>query len=137
MAGEPRAQYLWVRMGKHGEDERWQAVQARDAGSDGRFVYAVDSTGVYCRPSCPSRRPRRERVRFFASVAAAERAGYRACLRCRPREQPAWAERLRLACARLEQDPPPTLAALGRELGVSPHHLQRTFKRILGISPRE
>src|SRR5438105_3503821 len=66
------------------EEERWQAVQARDAGCDGAFVYAVRSTGIYCRPSCPSRRPRREQVAFFALPEAAERAGFRACRRCRP-----------------------------------------------------
>src|SRR5271154_1786136 len=67
------------------ENRRWQAVEARDASQDGSFVFAVSSTGVYCRPSCPSRRPRRENVAFFRSPDEAEKAGYRACLRCRPK----------------------------------------------------
>jgi AraC family transcriptional regulator of adaptative response/methylated-DNA-[protein]-cysteine methyltransferase len=68
------------------DDERWALVCARDRSADGRFVYAVSSTGIFCRPSCPSRRPRRERVRFFDSTGAAQDAGFRACLRCRPLE---------------------------------------------------
>ena len=65
-------------------DDRWQAVQNRDRGRDGEFVFAVSTTGIYCRPSCPARRPRPENVRFFADPTAAERAGFRACRRCRP-----------------------------------------------------
>jgi AraC family transcriptional regulator, regulatory protein of adaptative response / methylated-DNA-[protein]-cysteine methyltransferase len=68
-----------------GADDKWQAVVSRDRGRDGQFVFAVSTTGIYCRPSCPARRPRPENVSFFASPAAAERAGYRACRRCRPR----------------------------------------------------
>jgi AraC family transcriptional regulator of adaptative response/methylated-DNA-[protein]-cysteine methyltransferase len=67
------------------DDPRWNAVLARDAAHDGEFVFAVSSTGVYCRPSCPARRPRRENVQFFLAPAQAEQAGYRACLRCRPK----------------------------------------------------
>src|SRR5579872_7236216 len=67
------------------DDPRWTAVVARDSGRDGEFVFAVSTTGVYCRPSCAARRPRRENVQFFAAPEAAERAGYRACLRCRPK----------------------------------------------------
>src|SRR5438445_9580412 len=67
------------------QDSRWQAVIARDGASDGKFVFAVSSTGVYCRPSCPSKRPRRENVSFFRHAREAESAGFRACLRCRPR----------------------------------------------------
>src|SRR5713226_5238282 len=67
------------------EDPRWQAVLARDGASDGKFVFAVSSTGVYCRPSCPARRPRRENVTFFRQPQEAEIAGYRECLRCRPK----------------------------------------------------
>src|SRR5690349_20154775 len=67
-------------------DEAWAAVTAHDASYDGQFVYSVDTTGVYCRPSCPSRRPRREHVTFFETLDAAEHAGFRACLRCKPRE---------------------------------------------------
>jgi AraC family transcriptional regulator of adaptative response/methylated-DNA-[protein]-cysteine methyltransferase len=120
----------------------WAAVSARDGRADGAFVYAVSTTRVYCRPACPSRRPRREHVAFFAVPADAEAAGYRACLRCRPRAAappaPAHAERARalidrqLAAAPSE---PLTLARLAAAVGVSPHHLQRTFKRAVGVSP--
>ena len=79
---------------------RWQAVVDRDPKFDGRFVYGVDSTGIYCRPTCSSRRPRRDRVRFFAGPDAAERAGFRACRRCRPRDEasPSRLATIRRAC---------------------------------------
>jgi AraC family transcriptional regulator of adaptative response/methylated-DNA-[protein]-cysteine methyltransferase len=119
----------------------WAAVLARDAGFDGRFVYAVDSTGVYCRPTCPSRRPRRANVRFFAAAAEAEGAGYRPCRRCRPRqgEISRQADAVRRACAFLEThlEESPTLADLAQEVGLSPHHLQRTFKAATGLSPKQ
>jgi AraC family transcriptional regulator of adaptative response/methylated-DNA-[protein]-cysteine methyltransferase len=120
----------------------WHAVAARDRRADGTFVYAVDSTGVYCRPSCPSRRPRRSVVSFFAAAQDAERAGFRACRRCRPSDPPApdpRAERVRRACALLVRQGGArlTLGALAARVGGSPHHLQRTFTAILGISPRE
>src|SRR5512147_1726749 len=84
-------------------DPRWMAVLERDTRQDGRFVYAVATTGVYCRPSCPSRRPRRENVAFFSVPEEAERAGYRACRRCAPKSALAPAERtVREACAYLE-----------------------------------
>jgi AraC family transcriptional regulator, regulatory protein of adaptative response / methylated-DNA-[protein]-cysteine methyltransferase len=121
-------------------DDRWQAVMARDAGQDGTFVFAVSSTGVYCRPSCPSRRPRRENVTFFRKPDEAERAGYRACLRCRPKAVGAnrQMEMIKAVCRYIEQhlDEPVTLARLGREFHHSPFHLQRTFKAALGVSPR-
>jgi AraC family transcriptional regulator of adaptative response/methylated-DNA-[protein]-cysteine methyltransferase len=126
------------------DDDRWRAVLARDAASDGRFVYAVRSTGVYCRPTCPSRRPRRERVEFFPDAAAAERAGFRACLRCRPAEARAaasnpFARRIAAACRTIEEhaDEPIALADLAREAGLSPYHFQRTFKRIVGVTPKQ
>jgi AraC family transcriptional regulator of adaptative response/methylated-DNA-[protein]-cysteine methyltransferase len=115
-------------------------VLERDARQDGRFVYAVATTGVYCRPSCPSRRPRRENVAFFSGPEAAEGAGYRACRRCAPESSLAPAERtVQRACAYLEAhlDEPVTLEALGREIGVSPYHLQKMFKRMTGVSPKE
>jgi AraC family transcriptional regulator of adaptative response/methylated-DNA-[protein]-cysteine methyltransferase len=115
----------------------WRAVLAREPAADGQFVYAVLSTGVYCRPTCPSRRPRRERVRFFAGPGAAAGAGYRACLRCRPEEAPsAVVER---ACRYIEAhlDDPIDLETLGLQVDLSPSHLQRVFKRATGISPRE
>ena len=124
------------------EDQRWQAVLDRDARFDGAFVYAVRSTGIYCRPTCPSRRPGRRQVAFYAEPAAAEEAGFRACRRCAPggqSPQNRQAEAVRRACAAIAaaSEGPPTLAALGRAVGMSPHHLQRTFKRIMGVSPRQ
>jgi AraC family transcriptional regulator of adaptative response/methylated-DNA-[protein]-cysteine methyltransferase len=123
------------------EQHLWEATLHRDSRLDGFFYYAVVTTGVYCRPSCPSRRPRRENVRFFREREEAERAGFRACLRCQPAD-PATrhpqAELVRRVCRRIEAnlDGPFTLDALGRELGLSPFHLQRTFKSVAGISPR-
>jgi AraC family transcriptional regulator of adaptative response/methylated-DNA-[protein]-cysteine methyltransferase len=123
------------------EDARWQAVLARDAARDGQFVFAVASTGVYCRPSCAARRPRRENVRFFPIPEAAERAGYRACLRCRPRSFSGSPElkMVRAICRYIEQhlDEPVTLDRLSKEFKQSPFHLQRKFKAVLGITPRE
>jgi AraC family transcriptional regulator of adaptative response/methylated-DNA-[protein]-cysteine methyltransferase len=123
------------------EDSRWQAVLARDSSSDGKFVFAVSSTGIFCRPSCPSRRPRRENVTFFRQPQEAENAGFRACLRCRPkaaRGNPRQ-EMIKAICRYIEQhlDEPVTLAQLGAEFRQSPFHLQRTFKAELGITPKE
>ena len=119
----------------------WHAVQTRDTASDGRFVYAVTSTGIYCRPSCPSRKPRRDRVRFFDAPDAARAAGFRACKRCKPDAAlPAdpWIERIRRACVYLSNvDGHPSLATLAARLGGSPYHLQRNFKRLVGVTPRE
>src|SRR4051812_14936803 len=81
-----------------GDSRRWTAVAARDRAADGTFVYAVQSTGIYCRPSCPSRRPRRDRVAFFDAPAGARAAGFRACRRCRPDETDPWLEKIRRAC---------------------------------------
>ena len=123
-------------------DEAWRAVEARDSRFDGRFVYAVTSTRVYCRPSCPSRRPNRSRVSFYSAPDAAEEAGYRACRRCHPRDtQLASAATVAVERARklIEEQPDQllTLAELAARVGVSPFHLQRTFKRLFGVSPRE
>ncbi len=119
----------------------WRAVVKRDARFDGRFVYAVSTTGVFCRPSCPSRRPRRDRVRFFPDASAAAAAGYRACKRCRPgAKTPAGIEAAIVRCTNYLQThaaEPVTLAALAREVGLSRSHLQRAFKRHVGVSPRE
>ena len=117
----------------------WTAVLARDAGRDGSFVYAVASTGIYCRPSCPSRRPRRPQVAFFPTPDAAEGAGYRACRRCRPREAAAGAAAVARACAWIDAHPdePVSLAALARAVGLSPAHLQRTFRRATGVTPKQ
>jgi AraC family transcriptional regulator, regulatory protein of adaptative response / methylated-DNA-[protein]-cysteine methyltransferase len=123
------------------DDSRWQAVIAHDRTADGRFVYAVASTGIYCRPSCPSRRPRRDRVAFFEAPGDAERAGYRPCRRCRPGDAPAadpWIDKIRRACVYLSNvEGHPPLATLARRLGGSPYHLQRNFKRLVGVTPRE
>jgi AraC family transcriptional regulator of adaptative response/methylated-DNA-[protein]-cysteine methyltransferase len=123
-----------------GQDLRWQAVLSRDANEDGKFVFAVSSTGVYCRPSCAAKRPRRANVTFFAQPDQAEKAGYRACLRCRPRAIAGHdtTETVKAICRYIEQhlDEPLTLARLGSEFHQSPFHLQRTFKSVLGITPR-
>ena len=114
---------------------------AHNREADGLFVYAVHSTGVYCRPSCPSRRPRRERVSFFETTADARRAGFRACRRCHPDATAAvdpWVDKIRRACVYLTNvDGHPSLARLAARLGGSPYHLQRNFKRLVGVSPRE
>ena len=115
----------------------WRAVEARDARFYGAFVYGVRSTGVYCRPTCPSRRPRREQVLFFDRPEEAERAGFRACRRCRPKEAAnGWLQRL---CDYMEAnlDGPLTLKRLSEQVGLSPHHLQRSFKRAVGVTPRQ
>jgi AraC family transcriptional regulator of adaptative response/methylated-DNA-[protein]-cysteine methyltransferase len=121
---------------------RWQAVLARDAGSDGSFVYGVRSTGVYCRPSCPARRPRREQVVFFPAAEMAEAAGFRACRRCRPHEVASRDPDLRLvqqACRYIETsaEEPLKLATLGARFNVNPRRLQRAFTRLVGVSPRQ
>src|SRR5262252_4060220 len=121
-----------------GSDELWQAVASRDRRVDGSFVFAVRTTGVFCRPSCPSRRPRRENVSFFDSPAEAVAAGFRACRRCLP-DQPVGEDPRRrmveVACRLIREcdDEYPTLEALARQIGLSPFHLQRTFKSVLGI----
>lgn len=127
--------------GQTDEDRYWQAVLGHDRAYDGEFVYAVRSTGIYCRPSCPSRRPRRDQVIFYAAPGAAEKAGFRACRRCGSRE-PADSGRASLVAGVVTamasgEDGESTLAALGRRLQVSPHRLSRGFKRLTGVTPRE
>ena len=119
--------------------QKWSQVLARDARADGRFVYAVRSTGVFCRPSCPSRRPKQENVQFFDSPALAQQAGFRACRRCRPLEPNQQAQKIEAACRYIDQhlDVTLTLTALSRRVEISPFHFQRMFKRLLGISPRQ
>jgi AraC family transcriptional regulator of adaptative response/methylated-DNA-[protein]-cysteine methyltransferase len=123
------------------DDERWNAVVARDSKHDGEFVFAVGTTGVYCRPSCPARRPRRENVKFFVRPEQAEHAGFRACLRCRPKSVSGHrpSDGVKAICRYIEQhlDEPVTLDRLGEAFGQSPFHLQRRFKAALGITPRE
>jgi AraC family transcriptional regulator of adaptative response/methylated-DNA-[protein]-cysteine methyltransferase len=123
---------------KKQNDNHWQQVMARDARQDGRFVFAVRTTGVYCRPSCPSRRPRRDSVEFFPDPREAERAGYRACLRCKPTEVSSQAQYVLRARQLLDNaEGVMTLAQLSKLAGLSPFHLQRLFKRATGLSPRE
>jgi AraC family transcriptional regulator of adaptative response/methylated-DNA-[protein]-cysteine methyltransferase len=124
------------------DEAQWQAVLRKDTRFDGQFVFAVSSTHIYCRPSCPSRRPHRERVSFFQLPAQAEQAGFRACRRCHPREARLVDPQVQLAqqvCRLIEDSDgePVTLAALSEQLGVSSFHLQRTFKNIMGISPKD
>jgi AraC family transcriptional regulator of adaptative response/methylated-DNA-[protein]-cysteine methyltransferase len=116
-------------------DNYWHAVATRDASFDGRFVYAVRSTGVYCRPSCPSRRPGRAQVLYFPQAAAAEQAGFRACLRCHPAGPHPDAELVERACRALEPDS--DAAALPASLGVTAARLRSAFRRTLGITPRQ
>lgn len=123
------------------ESERWDAVQRRDRQFDGTFVYAVRTTGIYCRPSCTSRRPNPENVAYFDGPQLAERAGFRACLRCQPglaSSEPLLA-RIAEVCRYLEEprENLPSLRELGVRFAISPHHLQRQFTRIVGVSPRE
>ncbi len=122
-------------------DSAWEAVLSHDRCCDGRFVYAVSSTRVYCRPSCPSRRPTRNHVMFFESPQLAEAAGYRACLRCRPQsvDGSAAEERVERALCYLDDhvDELITLRQLAVHVGLSPCHVQRVFTRTVGLSPKE
>lgn len=124
------------------EETYWQAVQSRDSQFNGVFVYGVRSTGIFCRPGCPSRRPRREQVTFFPSPAAAGQAGFRACRRCRPLEALTpnqQAELASQACRLIEASPerPPSLEELGKALHLSPSYLQRVFKTVTGLTPHQ
>jgi len=121
-------------------DPRWRQVVARDPRADGRFVYSVRTTGVYCRPSCGSRRARPANVRFHASAAEAELAGFRPCLRCQP-GHPSLAQRqaalVTAACRSIEcAESMPGLAELARAAGLSPYHFHRVFKSVAGVTPR-
>ena len=120
----------------------WDALQAKDARFNCVFVYGVRSTGIYCKPSCPSKRPRREQVIFFSSCEAAEQSGFRACRRCRPCQTHVGdphVETVLRACRAIETaaDGPVSLAVLGEKLSISPHHLHRIFKKITGITPHQ
>ncbi len=115
-------------------DAAWEAVMTRDPDRDGEFVFAVTTTGVYCRPSCPARRPNRTNVRFFDTCRAAREAGFRACRRCHPDQTRV--DPVAMARNLLDADPL-TLDQLAGRVGLSPSHLQRTFKARFGISPRE
>ena len=119
-------------------DQAWAAFDRRDRAWDGRVIGAVRSTGIYCKPSCPARRPKRDNVEFFATGEQARAAGYRPCLRCTPDEVGRDREAVARAVAIIEQSQePPTLAELAGAVGYAPHHFQRLFKRDLGVSPAE
>ncbi len=124
------------------EELQWQAIQAQDASLDGQFVYGVITTGVYCRPSCNSRKPLRKNIRFYASPAAAEHDGLRACKRCRPNSlsaHAAIAQRMNELCRYIEVHADETLSLneLGRQAHMSPQHLQRRFKTLIGVTPKQ
>jgi AraC family transcriptional regulator of adaptative response/methylated-DNA-[protein]-cysteine methyltransferase len=122
-------------------DPRWATVIARDRRADGQFVYAVRTTGIYCRPSCGSRHARPENVEFHAGPAEAERAGFRACRRCRPDRVGHGDPAARLVaelCRTIERaESPPRLEDLARRAGLSPFHLHRVFKSVTGVTPRQ
>lgn len=121
------------------EEIFWKAFSTNDPRFDGVFFTGVTSTGIYCRPSCTARLPKRENVLFFDTQRDAESKGFRACLRCRPKESSAdpQVETVVRACRLLESEDRITLEELGAELNLSPSHLQRTFKEITGVSPRQ
>jgi AraC family transcriptional regulator, regulatory protein of adaptative response / methylated-DNA-[protein]-cysteine methyltransferase len=135
-----KTKHVPVRILSRTDDHQWQAVLARDSSRDGDFVFAVSSTGVFCRPSCPAKRPRRENVRFFEQALEAEQAGYRACLRCRPKavDGNPQSALVRAMCRYIEHhlEDRLTLSLLAKEFRLSAFHLQRTFKSVLGVSPK-
>jgi AraC family transcriptional regulator of adaptative response/methylated-DNA-[protein]-cysteine methyltransferase len=123
-----------------GDDARWEVVIARDASFDGRFYFSVETTGIYCRPGCPARLPKRSNVRFHETREDAERAGFRPCKRCKP-DQPSLnelhAEKIAQACRLIETaDEAPKLDDLAEAVGLSPYHFHRIFKRTLGLTPK-
>jgi AraC family transcriptional regulator of adaptative response/methylated-DNA-[protein]-cysteine methyltransferase len=119
------------------EADRWQAVVGRDRRADGEFYYSVATTGVYCRPSCGARPARRENVAFHDSTAAAERAGFRACKRCRPDETDHRAAIVAQACRTIAQsENPPSLGELAVEAELSTFHFHRVFKAATGVTPK-
>ena len=122
------------------EDQRWEAVIKRDRSAEGHFVLAVTTTGIYCRPGCPARRPRRENVRFFRRAEEAEGAGFRPCKRCRP-NAPSLKEQHAAAVARVcrlieSAEEAPNLATLAGVAGMSRYHFHRVFKAVTGLTPR-
>lgn len=120
---------------------RWGAVSRRDSSQDGRFYYGVVTTGVYCRPSCPARRPLRRNVRFYTTPEEAERDGLRPCLRCHPRQPDPIAVRIeavrQFIRESFESGGRFTLAELSRRAGLSPSHFERSFKAVAGVTPRQ
>ena len=141
---EPTAVQRAVQIADQMKARRWQAVVDRDGALDGTFVFGVSSTGIFCRPSCPAKRPRRQNVSFFDHALQAEQAGYRACLRCRPKavDGNPQSALVRAMCRYIEQhiadqhEDRLTLGLLAKEFRRSSFHLQRTFKSVLGVSPK-
>jgi AraC family transcriptional regulator, regulatory protein of adaptative response / methylated-DNA-[protein]-cysteine methyltransferase len=118
----------------------WKAVETYDARFDGAFVFGVRTTGVFCKPSCKARRPKPENVEFFDAIEGAEKRGFRACLRCKPKAATAADPQIEMilrACVLMQNETSLSLDDLSRELSLSPSHFQRTFKDIVGISPKK
>ena len=135
-------QEMLKELGDIDDETRWQAIQSKDHAFNDLFVYGVRSTGIYCKPSCPSRRPRREQVVYFPSFEKAEAGKFRACRRCNPRvrgEHDRQVELVLRACRIIEAQPEGTISLdrLSRQLEISSHHLQRTFKNVTGVTPRQ
>lgn len=122
------------------DDDRYEAIRRRDRAMDGAFLYGVRTTGVYCRPSCPARLARRENVSFHLTCTAAEKAGFRACLRCRPGtegQEERHAAIVRRACRMIDEaERTPALADIARDAGLSPYHFHRLFKQATGVTPK-
>src|SRR5437016_10557379 len=123
-------------------DWQWQAVETKNSEFDGVFYFGVQTTGIFCRPSCSSKPPKRENVSFFITPAEAENAGFRACLRCKPKNEHFPGARAKLIAQAFEllksdEFEIPTIEDLSVRLGVSTGHLQKTFKTVLGLSPKE
>lgn len=121
------------------DQEFWQAVTSRDRSFDSVFVFAVRTTGIYCRPSCPARRPQQKNVMYFQDGSAAHAAGFRPCRRCLPDEDDPVTRLVEQVCAYIDARPEqiPTLYELGSAMHISSWHLQRTFKRVLGLTPHQ
>jgi AraC family transcriptional regulator of adaptative response/methylated-DNA-[protein]-cysteine methyltransferase len=137
-APQPRTSVAMENVSRLDAETAWAAFMRRDRDWDGRVIGAVKTTGIYCKPSCPARRPKREHVEFFARGDEARAAGYRACLRCNPDEVGRDREAISAAVKLIEQaEDAPTLGELARHVGYAPHYFQRLFKRDLGVSPAE
>lgn len=134
----------------YARESQWRAVQSRDRSADGQFVYAVRSTGIYCRPSCPSRKPKASQIVYFRGAEQANRKGFRPCRRCKPNEpkqRAAHADAVAKACRYIEagvesgvgvsEEGSLNLASIAREVKLGPHQLQRAFRRLVGVSPRK
>src|SRR3954464_606126 len=135
--GEPRSD-LVTNLARLDADTAWAAFMRRDRSWDGRIIGAVKTTGIYAKPSCPAKRPKRENVEFFATGGEALAAGFRPCLRCKPDEVGRDREAVAKAVKIIEQaEEAPSLDQLASAVGYAPHHFQRIFKRDLGVSPAE